>query len=187
MKPLLRTLAVTLLLGGIVAVSVQWLRTAVSPREIVSADAPTPPRYVVQQARWLRLGADGQPQFRAQAAEIRFYADESAQMDTLTLDALGGFDSPWQVRSTAGSVPAGQKRIRLQGAVSAEGRVLDGEPAQFRTTELWVDPELEQLSSPRPVQIETPTRSATAGGLRTDFKGQAVALSGPVAVRYALP
>lgn len=181
----LRPLLLASLLLVIAAVAVQFsLRT--TPAAVETAEAgERPPRYELQQVRWRRMGEDGQIEFRAQAARLRQYGDDSAELSELQLDALGGVDSPWRVRAPSGTVPRQQKRIRLNGPVIADGRLTPNEPAQLTAENMWVDSTKKELSTDGPVTVQTPTRSAKARGLRTDFKGRQLNLLHEVEVTYA--
>lgn len=178
-----------LLLVLLVAVSaialVQYtLNTSQAPAALSEA-GERPARYELSQVRWQRLNEAGQLEFRAQAVRLRQYNDDSAELSELQLDALGGLDSPWQIRAPSGTVPSRQQRIRLNGPVIADGRLTPNEPAQLTADNLWVDSVKKELSTEGPVTVETPTRSARARGLRTDFKGRQLNLLHDVEVTYA--
>ena len=144
----------------------------------------TAPRYAMSGVRWLRLDNQGRPQFRAQAATIDFYDDDSARLHTLGLDALGGFDSVWHLTAPSGYVPARQKRLRLDGPVTGEGQLAENETAHLHAGQLWVDQTKREISSDRPVLIESPRRQAQAQGLRADFGGKRIELRGKVEAHY---
>ena len=172
------------LLALLTAVAVQYALRVQRPYDAPTESAERRPRYELLQVRWLRLDEAGRPEFRAQAAQLKQYADESAELSEVQLDALGGLDSPWQIRAPSGTVPSRQKRIRLNGPVVADGRLTPNEPAQFTAQNLWVDQAQKQLSTEGRVTITTPTRAAHARGMRTDFKGTQVDLLHDVEVSY---
>ena len=45
--------------------------------EAAAAPSAEPPRYAATGVQWLRLGSDGQPEFRVEAATFDYFADES--------------------------------------------------------------------------------------------------------------
>lgn len=180
-----RPLLLAVLLMAVAAAVVQYsLRTGTAPIEIAET-GERPPRYELNTVHWQRLGENGQIEFRAQAQRLRQYGDDSAELSELQLDALGGLDSPWQIRAPSGTVPSRQKRIRLNGPVVANGRLTPNEPAQLTAESMWVDSTKKELSTDGPVTVKTPTRSAQARGLRTDFKGRQLNLLHEVEVTYA--
>ena len=144
-----------------------------------------PPRYAVTGAQWVRLGVTGEPEFRAQAANIDYYADGSAKLRPLRIDALGGFESPWHVQAPMGEAPPRARRLLLKGGVRATGELASGSPVAFSTNHLWVDLLRRELHTETKVTLQTEARSATARGLRADFDGERVQLLNDVQVDYA--
>lgn len=181
-----RQLAWLLPLALVVALGFWIARQPEAPGS-ASAGAPPAamPRYALTGVNWLRLDSKGQPQFRAQAAQIDFYDDDSARLQTLSLDALGGLDSPWRFNSPSGFVPPGQKRLRLDGPVAGTGKLANGDTVHLNAAQLWVDSAKREISSETAVQIDAPRRQAQAQGLRADFGGKRVELRGKVQATYA--
>lgn len=161
-----------------------WQGLQAPPSE-ARAEAPEPPRYAVTGAEWVRLGSRGEPEFRAQAAAIDYYADGTVKLRTITVDALGGHGSPWHVEAPAGEAPPQERRLLLTGDVHAVGQHASGTPVTFNTTRLWVDLLRRELHTEAPVQLQTDFRSASARGLRADFAGERVQLLNDVRVDYA--
>lgn len=149
------------------------------------AAAREPPRYAVTGAHWLRLGVQGEPEFRATAAGIDYYADGSAQLRDIGLDALGGHASPWELRAPSGEAPPRSRRLLLKGGVHAVGEHASGVPVSFDTDQLWVDLLRRELRTDSRVELQTDFRRATARGLRADFNGEHVQLLNDVQVDYA--
>ncbi len=161
-----------------------WLARA---PDTVSTDAtpqPATPRYALTGASWIKLDARGQPQFRAQAAQIDFYDDSSARLQVLSVDALGGLESHWRLNAPTGYLPAQQQRLWLDGPITGEGRLAADEWVQLRAEQLWIDMAKRELGSERPVRLVSPRKQAQAQGLRADFKGSRVELRGQVETRY---
>lgn len=180
-RPLLLVLLVAVCAAALIQYALSTGDGTVESSEV----GERPARYELTQVRWQRLNDAGQIEFRAQAVRLRQYRDDSAELSELQLDALGGLDSPWRVRAPSGTVPSREQRIRLNGPVIADGRLTPNEPAQVIAENLWVDSVKKELSTDEPVRVETPTRSARARGLRTDFKGRQLNLLHDVEVTYA--
>jgi LPS export ABC transporter protein LptC len=181
-KTLLYAVLPLALLAGAVALIWQGLRT---PPPEPSGPAQEQPRFAVTGARWLRLGAGGQPEFRAQAAAIDYYADGSARLRAVGLDALGGHESPWHLEAPAGESPPRARRFQLTGGVRGTADRPDGGTVAFATDRLWVDLLRRELYTEATVRLQTDLRSASARGLRADFDGERVQLLGDVRVDYA--
>lgn len=155
----------------------------VSPDEVA---APVElPRYNVTGAEWTRLGRGGAPEFRARAESIDYFNDDSARLHQISLDALGGTQSPWTLTAPEGRAPPREKRLELTGGVTARGTTNDGEPLTFDTRRLWVDLLRRELYTEATVELRTDLRRASARGLRADFDGERVQLLNDVQVDYA--
>jgi LPS export ABC transporter protein LptC len=141
------------------------------------------PRYAVTGAVWVRLGRGGEPEFRAQAAQIDYYADESANLQSLVVDTLGGTASPWHLTADTGQVPAHERSMLLKGAVEARSHYGNA-PFQFTTDQLWVDLLRRQLRTDSQVRLSSEFRRASARGLQADFSGERVQLLNDVQVDY---
>ena len=153
------------------------------PAPATVAATVEPPRYAVTGAQWLRLGPDGEPEFRAQARTLDYYADESVVMKDVTLDSLGGSSSPWHIEAPTGTSPPRERRIRLSGGVSANG-VISQEKIVLATPRLWVDLLRRELYTDASVKLQSDFRSVAARGLRSDFDGEHVQLLSDVQVDY---
>jgi LPS export ABC transporter protein LptC len=169
---------------ALVAVALAFtLRGFQEPAPVTAALASEPPRYAVTGAQWLRLGSNGEPEFRAQARTLDYYADESVVMKDVTLDSLGGQGSPWHLEAPTGASPPRERRIRLSGGVRATGLVAQ-ERIEMVTPRLWVDLLRRELYSDAPVKLQSDFRTVAARGLRSDFDGEHVQLLSDVQVDY---
>ena len=182
MRTLLYILLPAMALAG--ALYFTWQGLQSPPRES-QARVQEPPRYAVTGAQWVRLGVQGEPEFRAHADSVDYFADGSAQLHNLELDSLGGHQSPWQLRAPLGEAPPKGRRLLLKGGVRATGEHVSGVPIAFATDTLWVDLLRHELRTDSRVELETDFRSATARGLRADFNGEHVQLLNDVQVDYA--
>ncbi len=156
------------------------------PEPVAAAPTQQPPRYALSGVQWLRLGQDGEPEFRATAKSLDYYADASVTMRDVKLDALGGYSSPWHLEAPRADAPPRERRLRLTGGVRATG-ALANEDVTLVTPRLWVDLLRRELQTDAPVEFKSDFRSAQARGLRTDFDGEHVQLLKDVRVDYAPP
>jgi len=153
------------------------------PAPVAAAATVEPPRYTLKGVEWLRLGRDGEPEFRADAQTLDYYADESVVMEQVRLDALGGYSSPWHIEAPHGRAPAHERRLRLTGGVRASG-ALAQERVNVVTPRLWVDLLRRELHTDAEVKLQSDFRSATSRGMRSDFAGEHVQLLNDVRVDY---
>lgn len=153
------------------------------PEPVAVTAEPEPPRYAASGVEWLKLGRDGEPEFRAQARTLDYFADESVVMHEVKLDALGGYSSPWHLEAPKGLAPPRERRIELTGGVRAAG-ALAQERVRLVTPQLWVDLLRRELHTEAEVKFQSDFRSATARGLRSDFDGEHVQLLNDVRVDY---
>ena len=153
--------------------------------EKVAAPGSEPPRYTLHAARWQRFDADGRPMFEATAERIEYFDDESANLHTLELTALAGDDAePWRASAPTGHSPPGEHRVQLTGGVKGQGHWPDGEPLEFFTPDLWLDPSGKRLDTAAKVTIQSPSRAAEAVGLRVDGDRATIHLLNDVRIRY---
>lgn len=151
--------------------------------ETAAAPAQEPPRYAATGVQWLRLGSLGEPEFRAEAETLDYYADESVVMKQVRIDALGGYNSPWHLEAPRGQAPPHERRLRLSGGVRATGD-LAAERVALTTQRLWVDLLRRELYTDADVRLESDFRTATARGMRSDFNGERVQLLNDVKMDY---
>ena len=180
----MRVLFFLVLVAGVIAALLYtWQASEAPPPETPAATAELP-RYSVTGVQWLRLDRQGEPEFRAKAEALDWYADESATLRKVELDALGGYSSPWHVEAPAGRAPAHERQLQLTGGVEASG-ALASERVAVTTPKLWVDLLRHELRTDERVVLKSDFRNATARGLRTDFAGEHVQLLNDVQVDYA--
>ncbi len=181
------TLALVLLIFAVLVFLGRGLLspTAETAATHAAASSQELPRYAVTGAQWLRLNLRGEPEFRAQAQSIDYYADDSVQLHGLVLDALGGWTSPWHVQAPEGAARLDERSLLLSGDVLATGKTVDGEPLDFTTDRLWVDLLRRELRTESDVVLKSDFRRATARGLKADFSGERIQLLNDVQMEYA--
>ena len=178
-----------LLLVTVLLISVAMLLTV---RNFDKAGVPqaqdiggTHPRYIVRDAEWTRLGADGHPQFHVTASTIDYYDDQSAVLGNMTMDGLSGSKGAWTLTSPAGQMPDNQERVLLKKPVVATAHSSrSGEPIQLYTDQMWVDSKRKEIYTDAPIRMIQGQQQATATGLRADWAGQKLDLLHDVKVTY---
>lgn len=175
-----------LLIAAATIVSFSLRRDENQPANGSSAGAATPV-YVAERATWIRFGTDGLPQLQAEAQRIDYFADRSMQLDTVTLDRLGGDQGAWHLEAPRGEVPAGSSKMRLSPDVAVKGTSKTQLPVQIAASEVWVDWEKREISSEQPVSLQAPGRNLSADQWQTDFNGSRSQLRGHVEVEYDAP
>lgn len=151
--------------------------------ETAATPSQEPPRYAITGVQWLRLGRQGEPEFRAEAESLDYFADESVEMRNVRIDALGGYKSPWHLEAPRGKAPPHERRMRLSGGVRATGDLAQ-ERVALTTPRLWVDLLRRELHTDADVRLESDFRTATARGMRSDFDGEHVQLLNDVKMDY---
>ncbi|MCI0749060.1 MAG: LPS export ABC transporter periplasmic protein LptC, partial [Nevskiales bacterium] len=149
-----------------------------------AVNVPESPRHTATGVQWLRLNRQGEPEFHARATTLDYYADETVRLRRLTLEMLGGLDSPWRLTAPAGTALLSERRLLLEGEIAAESTSSEGAPIVFTTDRLWVDLLRRELRTENRVTVESGPQRATARGLRTGFSGERVQLLNEVQVDY---
>lgn len=165
--------------------AVTWNLRRLEPVEVPVADDTLRPRYVLSGAKWTRYDAQGQQRFSVQADLIEYFDDESATLTEIDARLPGGDESRWTLLSPGGRVPAGERLILLTGPVTGRGLNDDGEPLDFETPELWLDPEQQTFRTEAGVHLRSPGFSGTAKGLLGNWQQQSFQLLGNVRMDYA--
>lgn len=143
------------------------------------------PRYTLEDVDWVRYDPQGQASLKGHAARIDYYADQSATGSQLDVTLLRPRGSPWTATADSGVMPAGEKRIRLDGKVRVDGQWPDNDRAmQIDTTRLWVDPQTHELFTDAGVTLHSSGRDGSATGMRADWLTQTVNLYADVRMTY---
>lgn len=151
----------------------------------VARSDTNPPRYTLNDVDWVRYNDAGQPNLRGHAAQIDYYNNQSATGKTMQVTLLRNDKAAWTATSPSGEMPAGDKRIRLDGKVQLNGRWPDNnQPLRIDTTQLWIDPQLHELSTDAGVTLSSSMRNGNATGLRADWVTRTFNLNADVKMTY---
>jgi lipopolysaccharide export system protein LptC len=179
-----RLLAVLLLLVGGLAF---WLQREVADDRPPSSDEARRPDYWVEGLSATTMDAQGQPERRLVATELRHYARKDAsELDDPVLTLFNPEAPPWVARSERGLISDGGDRIDLIGDVhlrragSASLR-----PLHLTTEALWVEPEQELARTDRPMRLTSNEDWVTSAGGALVHYGDSlrVELFGPARAR----
>jgi LPS export ABC transporter protein LptC len=101
------------------------------------------------------------------------------------VDLVADGERTWHLSAPAATLPGHQSRFQLEGPVLGGGQWPDdGEDLVFHTTELWVDPEMHEIDTDAPVELESPYRNASAVGMRSDWAERSMQLLHNVKTSY---
>lgn len=143
------------------------------------------PRYTLDDVDWVRYDFQGQPSLKGHAANIDYFSNQQATGDKLAVTLLRPRGTPWTATADSGIMPAGEKRIRLDGKVKVNGQWPDNSRAmQIDTTQLWIDPQTHELFTDAGVTLHSSGRDGSATGLRADWMTQTVNLYADVRMTY---
>jgi lipopolysaccharide export system protein LptC len=147
-----RLLAVLLLLVGGLAF---WLQREVADDQLPSSNEARRPDYWVEGLSATTMDAQGQPERRLVATELRHYArEDGSELDDPVLTLFNPDTPPWVVRSERGLISEGGDRIGLIGDVHlTRAGSASVRPLHLTTEALWVEPEQERARTDRPVRL----------------------------------
>lgn len=155
-----------------------WLRSHTEPEQARKQAIQPPPRsdYYARNARITVMDAQGRPVYILNAASIRHYPDESADMDRIRLHYMGNRGSAssqgnWRLRANHGHRPSNDsEQVQLHGNVVANGQTAKGVPLTLHTPSLTVFMQEKRLATAAPVRVDSRSRTITAVGMRADLK-----------------
>lgn len=161
------------------------------PTTAPAAEGQRSPRYSLKGVNWVRLNAQGESEFTAQADTADYFDDESAHYEQLRVEVTGinnqAGATPWKLSSPSGEAPAHEKRISMNGPVDVSGAWPDGQPLTLKTPQLWVDPVQRTLNTEAGVEFASDSRNGQSRGLKADWSKQTVQLLGDVRMEYVQP
>ena len=145
------------------------------------------PGYSAVGAEVLETGPDGQPRYRLRADSIR--QDPASRMIALAgvdMQLADGAAAGWRVQAERGALPAGARRVTLEGDVRLDGAAVAGAGAmRIRTEALTYDLETQGVVAPGDVRLEMAGRTLEAAGLEADLKQRRAKLDSRVHGRFA--
>lgn len=162
-----------------------WTGVSPAPSDLAEGTRVAQPRYRIEGLRMIRTDDTGTPALELRAATAEYFDDASAKLTTVEVRGLTGEAAPWRLTAPNGSVPPGEKRLKLLTPVSGTGRWPDGEDFTLAAHDTWVDSDARQVSSTQPININGLTRTATAQGFSAPFDASRLQLNS-VEMRYVL-
>ena len=161
------------------------LLTAPQPESVARASTDQPlhdPGYSAVQARLVQTGADGQPLYTLDAAQIQQQPNRG--LVELTQVRLGFRDesgNQWTARAARGEVAQGSGVVQLDGDVHVDG-ILPGtqEPTEITSEHLAFDTNAQVVTTQAPVTIVMSGRELAARGLVASLKDRHVHLESAV-------
>lgn len=180
----LMTLVLTVLTASAVLLTLENYQRA-AHHTAASAEAAETPRYILRDAQWTRLNAQGTPDYVADAKVIEYFDDHSSRLQQPVVHAFGGQQSPWRVSAPAGSTLPHSRNLALTGGVVARGHWPDGEDLQINTEHLWIDQGQQVLRTDTDLIVDSASRKLSARGLIADANGKHVQLLNDVRGLYA--
>ncbi len=147
---------------------------------------PAQPGYYMKGARITETGEDGMPRYRVEAERIQQDpADNSIQLEELTLTYRAPETRDWTVTAARGFVPPDSRILNLAGNVRIVGQPApDTPPAVVRTERLTLDTESNVASTRDRVDIEWGNRRLSTMGLVADLKAERLQLESAVHGRF---
>lgn len=176
-------LLMALLAGAAFLLRLDWRGLPADVVDDAGADDAAP-RYQVSDARILQFDGNGQLRYEAQAMSVRFFDDDSLQLDALQLSQLGGREV-WTLSAPSAYGPPGERRILMQGPVRGDGQWPSGERFELRSDHLWVDTLRREIYTDSDVSLIGRKRQLQAQGLRADWNGTRLNLMRDVKARYS--
>lgn len=177
------------LLLGLLALAViaaaMWtsLQQVDTADRVTAEDSGDAPRYYIKDATWTMLGPTGEAEYRMQAELAEYFDDQSARLSELRVADLAG-EQIWTINAPSGYAPPRQRRMLLNGPITADGQWADGQQFQLNTEHLWIDTLRREIYTDAEVLLSSALRRVQARGLRADWRGDHLQLLDQVRVRY---
>lgn len=176
-------LAALALIVGVVLLSGPQ-REALAPS---AAGAPShDPGYGASDARLVQTGADGQPLYTLDAAQITQAADQSTvQLQKVQLGFRAANGDRWTAHAQRGELGQSTGVVQLEGNVQVTG-LLPGteDPAEISTESLSFDTRSQVVTTPEPVTLTISGHELHARGLVAQLKQGRVQLESAVHGSY---
>jgi lipopolysaccharide export system protein LptC len=161
------------------------LLTAPQPESVARAATGQPlhdPGYSAQQARLVQTGADGQPVYTLDAAQIQQQPDRGlVELQQVRLGFRDVEGNQWTARAAHGQLVQGSAVVQLDGDVHVDGTLPGtGEPTEITSEHLAFDTSAQVVTTQSPVTIVMSGRELQARGLVASLKERHVHLESAV-------
>ncbi len=143
---------------------------------------PHDPGYAARNARLIQTGADGQPLYTLDAAQIQQQPDEGkVDLEQVRLGFHDSSGNQWNARADRGELAQSSGMVELEGNVQVAGVVPDsGQPAEIATEHLDFDTRAQIVATRDPVTLLVSGRELHAQGLIASLKERRVQLESAV-------
>ena len=140
------------------------------------------PGYAARQAHLIQTGADGQPVYTLDAAQIQQQPDAGkVELQQVQLGFRDSFGNRWTARADHGELAQDSGVVQLAGAVRVNGLVPDsGQPAEITSEHLAFDTQSQIVSTHDPVTLLMAGRQLHSLGLIANLKERRVQLESSV-------
>lgn len=153
------------------------------PAATTSVSGPLPdPGYAARNARLIQTGADGQPLYTVDAAQIQQQpGDGTVEMQQVQLGFRDPSGNAWTAHAAHGELAQGSGVVQLDGNVHVAG-ILPGsnEPAEMISEHLAYDTNAQTVATKDPVTLVMSGRQLNAIGLIASLKERHVQLESAV-------
>ena len=176
---LLAIMAITALIIGVLVIAAPR-REGGGPAS--SAGPPHDPGYAARNARLIQTGADGQPLYTLDAAQVQQQPDEGdVDLEQVRLGFRDSSGTQWNARADRGELAPASGVLQLAGSVQVAGVVPDsGQPAEIATEHLDFDTRAQIIATRDPVTLLLSGRELHAQGLTASLKERRVQLESAV-------
>jgi LPS export ABC transporter protein LptC len=143
---------------------------------------PHDPGYAARQAHLIQTGADGQPVYTLDAAQIQQRPDRgTVDLQQVQLGFRDANGNRWTARADRGELAQDTGVVQLAGSVRVNGSVPDsGQPAEISSEHLAFDTRAQIVSTHDPVTLLMSGRQLHAHGLVASLKERHLQLESDV-------
>jgi LPS export ABC transporter protein LptC len=177
-------LAFVALLVGVVVLSGGERQGAVP---VTVAGLPQDPGYSAKQARLIQTGADGQPAYTLDAAQVQQQPEQgTVDMQQVVLGFKDAAGDQWIAHAARGQLAQNSGIVQLEGSVHVTGIIPGTEEAADITTEhLAFDTNAQVITTRDPVTLLMTGRKLDAQGMVANLKEHHVQLESAVHGTYS--
>ena len=145
------------------------------------------PGYSATDAEIIQTGADGEPQYRLQAASIEQNPlSLETRIEDLRLETRGMEGTTWRVTAPLGTLSRDSRRIDLEGGVALEGGASDAlTPLRLDANTLQYDLDAARVRTNDEVRLTMQGQELSAKGLDANLRTRQVQLRTDVQGRFS--